>query len=211
MKITRSDGDRLVIVHFPWIFAGFMLLIALSLLAQPGIFWWQDRPLTRNAWIEGGIGLVLLLLVLALTRCSVFTFERGNRRLVWSRTGLLGRTGGTLPFHQITGARVETSSGAENGVCYRVALTLSDGTLPLTNSYSGTAEKISHTVCNAINGTLGTTPQVSGLDDEEESDVRTMIENGQMIAAIARVRQVRGCTLIEAKNYVESLRTGPKR
>jgi hypothetical protein len=206
MKITRSDREKLVIVDFPYVIGAILFLGALimlgglfKLLAQGGI---QRNELIGHLLCFGlfFFGGVLL------TKRSMFEFDLARRQLIWSRIGFFTRQGGTVPFGQITGATVQSIPGSGSGLSYRVALTTTQGDIPLTDAYGGGLEKACKAIRNAINLALGfpTLPE----NQTDEADLRALIGSGRVIDAIKLVRERRGCGLAEAKDIVDRMKAG---
>jgi hypothetical protein len=202
MKITCSNSEKLIIVDFPYVIGLFMLLFA-SVIAF--LF---SRDILRHDLGHGGVvgacgGIALLLFgSTALTKRTIFTFDRVRSELVWSRMGLLGRKGATVPFDQITGSIVQADLGNKSR-CYRVALTTKHGVLPLTESYSGIQNPSCETVSGAINEFLGINKQQQA--QATEADLRALIADKRFIEAIQMTKNLRGCSLSEAKKIVDKL------
>lgn len=161
MRITRSDATQLVIVDFPWAIpalgfpiAGSMLTLAAiilrSALLRPDFPWFGTG--SGDLWGALFSGLLAAAVSAAFTIRCEFAFDLVTRQLTWSRRTLLRKTGGVMPFDQITKAFTEHSTDGD-GVTYRVTLRTSAGALPLTPIYSSNEMKFNR-ICDAINGAL---------------------------------------------------------
>lgn len=219
MKITRQDGEKLVIADLPILWS----LICFSAAAAIGYHFVKDYLLAdhihREHLIGADIGSAVMFFVFAglffalsfgcgvfIFQRSVFTFDLGLRQLTWSRTGLFGRRGANVPFDQITGAVIQRSSG-NSGVrlggssASRVALTTHGAAIPLTLFYS---DMKCREICDAINKFLGKTPIAPPQLDEAE--LLSIIASGDLAHAAQLVSEQRGCTLAEATRIVGALK-----
>ena len=206
MKITRSDQEKLVIVDFPYGYGVPMLIVALAIL---GHFLWQfaHEGTKHVEWIGHIFGFALPFLgAILLLKRSVFEFDLARRQLVWSRVGIFGWKGGTVPFSQIKSAYVDSSSDSD-GTTYRVSLMLLEGVLPLTTTLSGGIGAKCNTIRDMINEALGVATQLpeGGEDGRNDGDIRALVASGRKIAAIEQVRMRRKCSLLEAKTIVEAM------
>jgi hypothetical protein len=110
MKITRSDGERLIIVDFPWVMAAGLTFFAVGFVIQEAIGYTHTHVINQDGGIGCGVSVLFLLCATYITKRSVFTFDLMHRQLEWSATSVFGRKGGIVPFHEIEGARIATMS-----------------------------------------------------------------------------------------------------
>lgn len=204
MKITRNDSERLVIVDFPFFF-GF-IFVAIGALAIWRAVYDALKPVHQTSEIVwcSVIGVFFILGAGVFVNRCVFDFDLRLRQLYWSRTGLFGRKGGTVPLGNITGCMVQMTVGDKGSLDYRVALQTVDGELPITATYSGGAAVACERARAAIDHALGLAP--TSTPEMDDANLRNMIQRGFPIAAIALIREKRGCSLAEAKKIVDDLR-----
>jgi hypothetical protein len=142
MKIER-DGDgllRLSKTCAVW-------RVLLMLLAGGAIGSWLTGSFPAEDW-RGQVGLALAVgapLLLALwLQDSVWTFDRGRQVVTWTRSRLVGRECGALPFAKVRGVAIRTGTNYEDYPkdphVYRVVLAVSGGDLPLTQGYGDQEE-----------------------------------------------------------------------
>lgn len=211
MKITRQDGEKLVIVDLPilksLIFLGSAAALGYHLLKV----YLGGGYIEQKELIGQGISCLVFFGVGAiLFQRSVFTFDLGLRQLTWSRTSLFGRRGATVPFDQIIGAVVQSSRSSKGGLSFRVALTTFGttiptlgATIPLTVSYSGGADIKCQEICDAINKFLGKTPVSPSQSDE--AALLAIIASGDLVYAARLVSEQSHCSMDEAHRIVGGL------
>jgi hypothetical protein len=158
MKITRSDGERLVIVDFPWVMAAGLTFLAVGFVIQTAVGYKHTHVINEDGWVGCGVSALFLLCAAYITKRSVFTFDLVRRQLEWSAASLFGRQGGIVPFHEIECARIATVSDNRGRPEYRVLLSLPDSELPLANMYWRGSEQTYRKVCDTINRAIGKSP-----------------------------------------------------
>jgi hypothetical protein len=205
MHIKRNDNQRLILIDFP-----FMVLVPI-LIPTAGIIYlliavagdWEMKCFFL-AFIIGWDAILLLFVKL-----SIFEFDLVERRLVWIQRGVYRKKGGTLPFDQIQGAKVDILSSGD-GTSYRLALSTQQGTVPMMGSYTGhgrpTVAKALGQIAAAVNEALKTNPA-----SEMEDEILALASAGQHLAAVQMARQRFGWDLNQANKFVEGLteRLGP--
>lgn len=202
MKISTQNRERLVVVDFPWLIGLITFGAAIALALH--LFQAYDAMTRKDVF---GLGFAIAFLVAAggaMTNRIAFDFDLTLRQLRWSRVGLFGYKGGTVPFDQITGANLQTSTGKNGAPTYRIALRTLGEVLPLTVTYSGGQEKSYRTICDAINQALGKTIKTGAPNGDQE--ILDLVADGQLIEAIRRVRARDNCGLKEAKDIVDRMK-----
>jgi len=206
MKITTSNPEKLVIVDFPYVI-GFFCLVGAGVLGCQVVKLWLNHTLQQKDMMGMGLGFALFFAAGSIfAKRSVFTFDIARRQLIWSRRGLFTWKGATVPFSQITDVTVQTSSDSDS-TTHRVALTTTQGILPLTESYSGGGDRPARAIGIAIRRALGLPEQPEAEVDAH--DLRALIASGQIINAIKLVREGRHCSLAEAKKIVDDMMKSP--
>jgi hypothetical protein len=211
MKISR-EGNRLVIsdtqFFFPFFFAAFgssMACVETTKLFDGGKFSFGAAVMVFFGGLFGLLGISLL-------GRSSFTFDQLQQQLTWKKTGIFGSKSGVVPFAQIRWAYVEndpsnfTAPKQGSGSYTRLALALKDGTLPFSPVYSGNASAGWERGRDAINDFLGRKPG-EGTMGTPDDDIRKLVAAGQLVEAIKLVRERLDCSLGEAKQIVDDLKS----
>ncbi len=202
MKLRRTNNGVRV-VDCPWLVAVFP---AVGLIVLVQFLWHGSLPKGDNG--ESALIAIVVFLGLAgfsliFLKRSVFDFDAIGRRLVWRRRNLWGCKQGVVPFEQISGAVVTSTSSSDSGRSYRVELRTSQGFLPLTEHYSHglfDGEKACQQVAERINQLLKVNHQ-QAMDDA----ILQLALDGRRLDAIAMVRQRYGYDLATAVRFVEGL------
>lgn len=151
------------------------------------------------------IGMVLGLLFCAfgavlLFRRDRFVFDAAHRRLRWSKWSLARGSSGTVDFADILDVTMESIGANEGGGTYRVALRTRDGTVPLTETYSGDAEYW-RPLMERLRDIVG----LSG-DRAADADTHALVEQGRIIDAVRQLRETEGLSITQAKSRVDAAR-----
>jgi hypothetical protein len=142
MKMER-DGDgslRLWKSYGAW-------RVLLLLMAGGALGSWLTGSFPTEDW-RGQIGLALAVggpVLFALwLQDSTWAFDRGRRLVTWTRSRLVGRASGALPFGAVRGVALQRGTNYEDYPkephVYRVVLAGSGGDLPLSQGYGDRAE-----------------------------------------------------------------------
>jgi len=141
-----DDSGGFKFVDFPFWVGAVAFPASLFLLYKFVVHLNGGGDLQHSYGTLAGAAIAALVGALA-TKRSVFEFDVSRRQVVWSKTGMFGRRGGTIPFEKIRSAKVEqTTSGAS--FSYRVSLSTEDGAIPLTDAYS--AGQVSKERCQQL-------------------------------------------------------------
>lgn len=198
MKIKRADQTELVIEDFslvPWLVFFPASLFVLWKIVERQL----NQPTFDMDLVWELVAFLGFFLATALFgERSLFSFRVEERRLIWSRAGLLGRKAGTVPFGQIRKALVQTGHSGRP-LTWRVALLIDGGELPLSRSYQGGAKEACEEIARAIREML----EQEG--DLIEESILAMIIAGNKLEAIKLAREHYGMGLTEAKRFVEEL------
>ena len=195
-------------------------------IQQHGLIIFEDRPIVLPAilaaasvmfavglasHIDGllsgdkeAIGIALGVLFSAfgavlLFRRDRFVFDTEQDRVSWRKWSLARSSSGDFAFSDILDVTIESTSGAEGGGSYRVALRTKDRTVPLTEAYAGSADRWRPTVAR-IRRILGQAGERSG-----DVDMESLVEQGRKIDAIRQLRETEGLSLTQARTRVESV------
>lgn len=132
-----------------------------------------------------------------LFRRDRFAFDVARRQLRWRKWSIVGSTSGEIDFDGIVDVTMESMNRSEGGGIYRVALRTPDGTLPLTETYSGQADDWRPIV--------GRIRDILGLDSEQSanSDTEAHLAQGRKTDAIRQLRETEDLDLTDARATVE--------
>lgn len=127
MHVTRKTNQELVILDSSiWIS---VLLLCVSAFVTYRLI------LERN---QRGLLLVgfFLLFILLFWRKEVVVFDAARQQAIWTRRRLFKVATGAIPFSEITGIGMETSS-SERALTYRLTILTAQGPTPMSDSYAG--------------------------------------------------------------------------
>jgi hypothetical protein len=181
MQIAEQSEDRLVLRHG-------MLWLLPSFAAGAGVMGWVlwisgsrlgvGSELTWYAALAFGVSLWGLL----ANRMTRFTFDRRQKKLVWSRKGVIP-AGGSLDFAQIGDVVLESRSDRKETRFHRVLLVVgSNQGIPLV---TGRTRDVYNCIdlLEAVRGTLGMTTMSPLL---EQGDTSAALRFGENQYGIAR-------------------------
>ncbi len=176
------------------------ILAVSSLVFAFGLAWQIPALLAGD---KEAIGMVLGLLFCAfgavlLFRRDRFVFDAAQRRLRWSKWSLARASSGTVDFADILDVNMESIGANEGGGTYRVALRTRDGTVPLTETYSGDAEYWRPLV-ERLRDIVG----LSG-DRAADADTHSLVDQGRIIDAVRQLRETEGLSITQAKARVDA-------
>jgi hypothetical protein len=157
MKITQDDQNTLKIENFPLgigIFGWSMAVVCMGRI----IYLLKEGGAPQKQLITLSVAVLISFFAgSAFAKKTVFIFNKGEKRLVWRRRGLLGRKEGSLFFNEINDVKIQKHSHTNqrsNTFSYRVALDTKNGILPVTENYSVGAEEKCQEVVSKIKSTL---------------------------------------------------------
>lgn len=215
MKVVRQTPAELVVRDSSvWL----SVVLALAALLPLYIALTQgDRRLFTPAGL-------LLLFALAWVRRSAFTFSAALQRIDWRRVRYFRVATGTIPFSDVQSINIESTSGANGVIIYRLALaTASQGIVPMSDVYSSGEQRIasvrdtiqqfvkpanSSAAAPGFSATSASIPvnpdaaRTAALNDS----IRGFLQQGRKVDAILLVRQTEHLDLTEATfrvNHIE--------
>lgn len=216
MRIIRQTPTELVVrdssLWMSAVFVGAALFVAYFAIFQ------GDRRAI-------GAAAISLLIGIAWARRSTFTFNAAAQRIKWKRLRFLTTKTGTIPFSDVHGINVESTSSDKGTLTFRLAIaTASQGTLPMSDVYSGgqqhiesLRETIQQFVKPSASGDETPDSAVTSASKPLNADaartaalndlVRGLLQQGRKIDAIILVRQTEHLDLTEATfrvNQVEN-------
>jgi hypothetical protein len=198
MKV-RKDGAKVVIeekpVIVPAVFAvSSIVLLGIAISIQLG-FMAHEQP----AWAAFLLSVFTAGIAAVFFRRERNVFDSDTRRLTWSKWTLLRRTGGTIPFVDITSIAIESQSSSETVPSCRITVRTNTEAVPLSRFYSGSVP--SHEpIAELVRSLVGL-----GSQDLTQDSVQAMVAAGHKIDAIRFLRIKKGLSLEDAKKEVERL------
>jgi hypothetical protein len=203
MHVTRKTNQELVILDSSIWLSVFLLCVS-AFVAYRMIV--QSNP--RGLLLDG----LFLIFIVAFWRREVVVFDAGRQQAAWTRRRLFKVATGTIPFSDITGIGMETSSAKNNELVYRLTILTTHGSVPMADNYAGDQQKYQK-LREEILGFLNLSPgsagapadvaHVSGIDDE--ASVRSLLAQDRRIDAIQLVRSTQKLSLVEATDRVAAI------
>jgi hypothetical protein len=203
MHISQKTNQELVVADTSIWVSIFLLSVTLFVLYRMIVS--HARP--GNYLVAGFFGLFVLL----FWRKEVVVFDAGRQQVLWTRRRLFGVASGTVPFSEITGIGMETSSARNNVLVYRLAILTAQGSIPMSDNYAGDSEKygkLRREILEFLK--LDSDETRSALEpvlssDIDEASVRSLLRQGRRIDAIRLVRSTQKLSLIEATDRVNAI------
>jgi hypothetical protein len=154
----------------------------------------------------------LLLFSFLFWRREIVTFDAGRQQAEWTRRRAFAVASGTVPFSEITGIGMETTSGSHGEIMYRLTILTQDKPVPMSDVYSANQRHYEslrqeimtflHLDSDQAKPAQGADP-VGGVDDE--ASVVSLLRQGRRIDAIQLVRSTQKIGLAEATDRVAHL------
>jgi len=194
MKITRQTPTELVVEENLMWLALLLAAIGLALLlvaASVG---------KGGAYFSAGF---LLLCAVLCARKSRFVFDAAQRMVQWQNTVLLRTQTGSLPFDEIRGVAIDSTSSNRGGTTYRLTLLTSDKPVPVTPSYGPRRTKY-ETAREAILKLVQ--PGSDPSSGPTALSVVDLVRSGRTVDAIVLLRNTQGLSLSEARGRVDEIK-----
>jgi hypothetical protein len=204
MRIVRKTNQELVVVD-----SSIWLSIVLSCVSL--LFLYRTIIIQAGTvyyLVVGFIGLFSLL----FWRKEVVIFDSGRQQTMWNRRRLFRIVSGTIPFSDITGIGMETTSAKSNVLVYRLAILTLQRSVAMSDNYAGDLqnyEKLKREILEFLkldSGEMKSAPNSAlsgGIDDEDS--VRSLLRQGRRIDAIQLVRSTQKISLAEATDHVNAI------
>jgi len=158
------------------------------------------RGTDRLIGLVGGITTCVLAGLMFLEQ-SHFAFDASARTIVWSRRWGFRRRSGSIPFDRVREVAVQRPLGDDGAPSRRIALQIHDGPeVPITVGYSSDIDDEVLAIASQIRARLGQPPTGSPV-----AQVRALVDAGQTLEAIKRLREDEGLSLTEAKRRVDAI------
>lgn len=209
MHIVRQTPQELVVVDSSrW----------LSLFFAAATLFVVYISVTRHEPKSFILAAFFLICALVSDLRKSFTFDSVQRVVRWKGRTILKAESGEILFDDISSIDAEvqiTSNHSASIPVYRLAITTSKGTVPMSHNYRGVKDGYSALRGQILEfmgrGSQGMFGSVGGAAAEsEESSLRSLIRQGRKMDAIELVRSTRNIGLTEAVKRVEAIECGVK-
>jgi hypothetical protein len=200
--LRRTNQDLVFVDSTIWLA---VLLLGFSIFAAYRSY----VTSSRGGFLAVGF---LLLFSFLFWRREIVTFDAGRQQTEWVRRRAFSVASGTVPFSEITGIGMETTSGSHGELSYRLTILTRDKPVPMSDVYYGNQghyESIRQEILGFLHlDSSAAKPgesaaQCGGIDDEPS--VISLLKQGRRIDAIELVRSMQKLSLTEATNRVAAL------
>lgn len=200
MHVTRKTNQELVVLDSSIWISIFLLIVSAFMTYR--LLLENNR---RGLWIDA----IFLLFILLFWRREVVVFDAARQQAIWTRRRLFNVATGAIPFSEITGIGMETTSSG-NALTYRLSILTAKGSTPMSDSYASGQKKyedLRKEIQDFLKIDNSTSPSSStlttGIDDE--ASVRSLLQQGRRIDAIQLIRTTQKLSLVEATNRVAAM------
>lgn len=203
MHVVRKSGQQLVILDSSIWISLFLSCVTLLLLYRAAVV--HPKPVNYLP------AAFFLLFVLLLWRREVVVFDASRQQAEWTRRRLFKVQTGTVPFSDIEGIGMESTSG-DRTPTYRLTILTAGSSIPMSDNYSGNREnyeKLKQEILDFLNldpektKSAPGTVLVNGVDDQ--ASIRSLLRQGRKIDAIELIRSTQKISLVEAKDRVDTI------
>lgn len=200
--VRKTDIEMVILDSSIWI-SIFLLCISVLLMIRVELI----HARLTNYLIVG----FFLLFVLLFWRREVVVFDRGRQLAEWTRRRLFRVDTGTVPFSDIVGIGMETTTGGRSQT-YRLAILTAQNSVPMSDNYSGNLQNYENLRQDILDflrldqsGAMSARGSIlsSGIDDEVS--IRSLLRQGRKIDAIELVRTTQQISLADATDRVSAL------
>lgn len=202
---VHSEPDGKLIVTSTSSFFDWLLLLGAALCTVPTLRGaWQGTFNLQESTPLVGSAFFLLCFLICYERTR-FEFDPTVGLVRWFYKRIFSTRTGSLPFSRVKAVALQTSLGSD-ATCpsTRLALISDHGELPLCKAYAGGTGEEYQTIAARIRALLNLSPASS---DVVLDTVRTAVEQGRNLEAIRLLRLYKGMNLVEAKAFIERLRS----
>jgi hypothetical protein len=203
MHVTRKTNQELVILDSSIWISVFLLCVSLFVAYRVML---QHNP--RSLLLDG----LFLIFILLFWRKEVIVFDAAAQKVTWTRRRLFKVATGSIPFSDITGIGMETSTATNNVLVYRLTILTAQGSLPMADNYAGDQQKYEKLRIEILdflkldsNENRNNSASTSSDDIDDEASIRSLLQQGRRIDAIQLVRATQNLSLTEAHDRVTAL------
>jgi hypothetical protein len=203
MRITRQTPTELVTEDSTvWI------SLVCSLAALPLIY--VGIQAGRHKALLGAALFILFSVV--WVRKKTFTFDAMQRGVRWTGRKLLKIESGSIPFDNITDIGIEALSGGSSDATYRLTVLTPQGAVPMAYEYTGRTDAYAAmrlTILEFVHPGAHNTHASSALSLDSSEDlepaIRSLLQQGRKIDAIALLRAQQKLSLADAVARVDAI------
>ena len=148
----------------------------------------------------------LLLCGFIFWRKERVTFDAARQQAEWIRRRDFRLASGTVPFSEITGIGMETTTASHGELAYRLTILTKDKPVPMSDVYSGNLghyESIRQEILAFLKIDGG--DAASSVGSAHDNSVEALLRQGRKIDAINLVRVSEKVGLTEAVNIVNGI------
>ena len=154
----------------------------------------------------------LLLCGFIFWRREIVTFDAGRQQVEWTRRRAFTVANGTVPFSEITGIGMETTTASHGELTYRLTILTHDKPVPMSDVYSGNQghyESIRQEILAFLHLDSGAAKSIQGEDQvggvDDEASVVSLLKQGRRIDAIQLLRSTQKISLAEATDRMAQI------
>ncbi len=151
----------------------------------------------------------LLLCGFLFWRKEIVAFDAGRQQAEWTRRRAFRVASGTVPFSEITGIGMESTTANRGELTYRLTILTRDKPVPMSDVYSGDQkhyEAIRQEILTFLHLDSGMAKADEGAEQgggvDDEASVVSLLKQGRRIDAIELVRSTQKISLTEATTRV---------
>jgi hypothetical protein len=202
MHVVRKTNQELVIVD-----SSIWISIFLLCASVPVTYASIGRSQPKGFLVVG----FFLLFVLLFWRREIVVFDAARQQAEWTRRRLFKVAAGTIPFSEITGIGLETTS-AGHSQTFRLTILTAGGPVAMSDSYSSNLqnyENLKRDILDFVKIDSGPNEPIPGplaaSSVADEASIRSLLEQGRKIDAIQLIRSTQKISLTEAHDLVEKM------
>ena len=197
MKVIRKTNQELVV-------ADSSIWVSVMLLCVDVVFVY--RGYVTGSWQALlGVGIVSLFAFL-FWRKEVVTFDAGRQEAEWRRIRAYKLDEGTVPFSEITGIGMDTTSAKNNVLVYRLTMLTSAKPVPLSDVFRGDKQRCDEVRAQILEFLhLDRGEAVSSARNPHDNSVQALLRQGRKTDAIELVRTSERIGLSEAVKIVNDI------
>ena len=197
MKVTRKTNQELVV-------ADSSIWVSVLLLCVDVVF--AYRGYVTGSWQALlGVGIVSLFAFL-FWRKEVVTFDAGRQQAEWRRIRAYKLDEGTVPFSEITGIGMDSTSAKNNVLVYRLTMLTSGKPVPLSDVFRADKQRCDEVRAEILEFLhLDSGEAVSGGRNPHDNSVQALLRQGRKTDAIELVRASEKIGLSEPVKIVNDI------
>jgi hypothetical protein len=139
---------------------------------------------------------LLLLVAFLFWRKETVTFDAGRQQAEWNRRRAFKFAGGTIPFSEIQGVAIDSStSDSRNNLTYRLSILTKDSPVPMSDVYSGNWSKYDNLRTQILEFLHIEADERSSPGLADEAAIRLLLQQGRRIDRAGESTQFSGCAV----------------